>query len=113
MVEKGISVEVIDLRTISPLDLEPVYESVKKTACLVSVEEGHHDFGIGAEVDSRVQECCFDYLDSPIKRVAALDCPIPCSHVLEEKVIPQVEDIKRTIVETVNSQSADEKKTKT
>lgn len=106
MAEKGISVEVIDLRTISPLDMGPVYESVKRTACLVSVEEGHHNFGIGAEVTSRVQEYCLDYLDSPIKRVAALDCPIPCSQVLEEKVIPQVEDIKRTIVETVNGRSA-------
>ncbi len=100
--EKHIGVEVIDLRTISPLDMAPVYESVSKTGRLVCVEEGHHDFGVGAEVASRVQEHCFDSLDGPIKRVAALDCPIPCSHVLEKMVIPQTEDIKKSIMETVH-----------
>ncbi len=100
--ERDFSVEVIDLRTISPLDMGPVYESVGKTGRLVCVEEGHHDFGVGAEVASRVQEHCFDSLDGPIKRVAALDCPIPCSHVLEKAVIPQTDDIKKAIMETVD-----------
>jgi len=104
MTEEGISVEVIDLRTISPLDIETVYRSVEKTGRLVSVEEAHQSFGIGAEVCSRVQENCFDYLDSPIKRVAAADCPIPCSHVLEKVVIPQVEDIKKIVLETVKGE---------
>ena len=96
--ERGLSVEVIDLRTLSPLDMAPVYESVRKTGRLVSVEEDCRSYGIGAEITSRVQEHCFGYLDGPIQRVAALDCPIPCSHVLEKAVIPQVEDIKKAIL---------------
>ena len=98
--ERGLSVEVIDLRTLSPLDMAPVYESVRKTGRLVCVEEDCRSYGIGAEITSRVQEHCFGYLDGPIQRVAALDCPIPCSHVLEKAVIPQVEDIRKAILST-------------
>ena len=100
--ERGLACEVIDLRSLSPLDLAPVYDSVEKTGRLVSVEECHRDYGIGAEVVARVQEDRFDCLDSPMRRVGARHCPIPCSHVLEKAVIPQVEDIKRAVLATLD-----------
>ena len=97
----GIEAEVIDLRTISPLDMETVYDSVRKTGHLVSVEECHRSFGIGAEVVARVQEACFEYLDGPARRVGAADCPVPFSHVLERKAIPQLEDIMAAVHQTL------------
>ncbi|MBI2843159.1 MAG: alpha-ketoacid dehydrogenase subunit beta [Armatimonadetes bacterium] len=87
-VESGIDVEVIDLRTISPMDEETIYESVRKTGRLVCFEEGHRNVGIASEVSARVTENCFDYLDAPIMRVAAKDVPIPCATELEREVIP-------------------------
>ena len=77
--KEGIDVEIIDLRSLRPLDLDPVFESFKKTNRAVIVEEGWKTFGIGAEVASRIYEECFDYLDAPIERVAQKEVPLPYS----------------------------------
>ncbi len=91
--EKGIDVEVIDLRTIRPLDMDCVINSVKKTNRLVTVEEGWGHFGVGAEIAMQVMQQAFDYLDAPIRRVCAKDVPLPYAENLEKLALPQVEDI--------------------
>jgi pyruvate dehydrogenase E1 component beta subunit len=92
--EKSISVEVIDPRTIKPLDVETIVDSVKKTHQLLIVHEGCKDGGIGAEIASRVAESeAFLYLDAPIFRLSGYDIPIPYNMNLEKKATPQVEDI--------------------
>ncbi len=90
---EGIEVEVVDLRTLRPLDMAPVIASVKKTNRLVVVEEGWRSFGIGAEVSSRVTEQAFDYLDAPVRRVAQAEVPLPYNRRLEQLALPQVEDV--------------------
>ena len=90
---EGIDVEVIDLRTLRPLDMEPVYESFKRTNRAVVVEEGWRSFGVGAEVASRIYEECFDYLDAPIQRVAQKEVPLPYSAELEKSAIPNPNDV--------------------
>ena len=91
--KEGISVEVVDLRTLSPLDTDTLVESVKKTGHLLTVEEGNKSVGIGAEVSSRVTEEAFDYLDSPVRRLATKDVPIPFNKELEKAVLPNTQKI--------------------
>ena len=79
---EGISCEVIDLRTIKPLDMETILASVEKTGRLITVEEGYRSFGVGAEISARVMEKGFDLLETPVARIASLDTPIPFSPVL-------------------------------
>jgi acetoin:2,6-dichlorophenolindophenol oxidoreductase subunit beta len=86
--QDGISVEVIDLRTTVPLDLEAILKSVRKTGRLVIAHESHRRLGIGAEIAALVQEQAFDYLDAPVARVGAMDIPIPASKPLEDVVLP-------------------------
>ena len=93
LAEKNISVEVIDLRTIVPLDMETVLNSVKKTGKIMIVYEDSKFMGFGAEIAAQISEKAFEYLDAPIKRVAALDVHIPYSQVLEHAVLPQDETI--------------------
>jgi len=88
---------VIDLRTISPLDMETILSSLEKTGRLLVVEEGHKSFGVGAEVSARVMEQGFDLLEGPVRRVAALDTPIPFSPVLEKAAIPNPDKIVLTV----------------
>jgi pyruvate dehydrogenase E1 component beta subunit len=94
---EGIDVEVIDLRTLRPLDMDPVYESFQRTNRAVIVEEGWRTFGIGAEVSARLQEECFDYFDAPIQRVAQKEVPLPYSAELEKLAIPQVPDVVKAV----------------
>jgi pyruvate dehydrogenase E1 component beta subunit len=94
---QGIDVEVIDLRTLRPLDLAPVYESFKKTNRAVIVEEGWRSYGVGAEVAARIYEECFDYLDAPIQRVAQKEVPLPYSADLEKSAIPNPQDIIKAV----------------
>jgi pyruvate/2-oxoglutarate/acetoin dehydrogenase E1 component len=94
---EGIEVEVIDPRTLVPLDLETLLQSVRKTNRAVIVHEGCRRNGIGAEVASCIQEEAFDYLDAPIQRVGALNVPIPYSEPLENAVIPNEEDIIKAV----------------
>jgi len=87
---QGIDVELIDLRTIKPLDLPTLIASVQKTHCCVLVEEGHYFAGISAEIACALQQACFDYLDHPIERVCQRETPMPYSRVLEAETIPTV-----------------------
>jgi pyruvate dehydrogenase E1 component beta subunit len=89
LAEQGISAEVINLRTIRPLDVETIVASVKKTNRVVSVEEGWPFAGIGAEIAMTVTEHCFDWLDAPPVRVAGLDVPMPYAANLEKLALPQ------------------------
>ena len=93
LAEAGISVEVIDLRSLRPFDAATVAASVKKTNRVVTVEEGWPFAGIGAEIAALVTEECFDWLDAPVKRVAGKDVPLPYAANLEHLAVPQVEDI--------------------
>jgi pyruvate dehydrogenase E1 component beta subunit len=93
LAEQGIDVEVIDLRTLRPLDTETILESVRKTHRLVTVEEGFPFAGIGAEIASLVMENAFDDLDAPVKKVAGKDVPLPYAENLESMVLPQEDDI--------------------
>jgi pyruvate dehydrogenase E1 component beta subunit len=86
--QEGIDVEVIDLRSLVPLDIETVLKSVRKTNRLVVAHESHRRAGFGAEIVALVQEHAFDYLDAPIERVAGMDIPIPYSQVLEDEALP-------------------------
>jgi pyruvate dehydrogenase E1 component beta subunit len=90
---EGISAEVIDLRTIRPLDTETIIESVKKTNRVVSVEEGWPAAGIGAEIAAVIMEHAFDYLDAPVVRVAGVDVPLPYAANLEKLALPQASHI--------------------
>jgi pyruvate/2-oxoglutarate/acetoin dehydrogenase E1 component len=90
---RGIDAEVIDLRSIVPLDHETVIKSVAKTSRLITVEEGVRNGGVGAELAARVQEHGLGYLDGPILRVAGMNCPIPVNPTLEKAAIPSVEKI--------------------
>jgi pyruvate dehydrogenase E1 component beta subunit len=89
----GVEAEVIDLRSLRPLDTAPIIESVKKTNRLVVIEEGWRSFGIGAEISSTVAEMAFDHLDAPIRRVAQAEVPLPYNKRLEQLALPQVDDV--------------------
>ena len=79
----GIDAEVIDLRTLVPMDTDAILASVRKTGRLVCIEEGTRTGGVGAEIAARVAEHAYEYLDAPIRRIAAADVPIPFSPALE------------------------------
>jgi pyruvate dehydrogenase E1 component beta subunit len=93
LAEQGIEAEVIDLRTIRPLDTAAVVKSVQKTNRLVSVEEGWPRFGMGAELAMVMMEDAFDYLDAPVARVTGKDVPMPYAANLEHMALPQVADV--------------------
>lgn len=98
---EGIDVEIVDLRTLRPLDMEPVLESFKKTNRAVIVEEGWKSYGVGAEVLSRIYEEAFDYVDAPIKRVAQQEVPLPYNRTLEQMALPKVEDVVAAVKEVL------------
>ena len=93
LAEQGIDAEVINLRTIRPLDRHTILESVKKTNRIVSCEEGFPFAGIGAEIAALIGEHAFDYLDAPLKRITAADVPLPYAAGLEQLALPQTEQI--------------------
>lgn len=95
LAEEGIYAEVINLRSIRPLDRYTILESVKKTNRIVSAEEGWAFAGIGSEIAALVGEHAFDYLDAPLERVTAKDVPLPYAANLEQLALPQVDDIVR------------------
>ena len=102
LAKHGIEAEVINLRTIRPLDAETVVNSVKKTNHLVSVEEGWPFAGIGSELSALMMEHAFDWLDAPVKRVAGLDVPLPYAANLERMALPQSETIVEAARAVVN-----------
>lgn len=91
--KEGISVEVIDPRTLNPLDEELIFESVKKTGRLVIADTGWKNCGVAAEISARVSEKIFKYLKAPIVRIALPECPTPASSILEEEFYPDYKDI--------------------
>jgi pyruvate dehydrogenase E1 component beta subunit len=97
----GIDAEVVDLRSLRPLDMGPVIESFKKTNRAVVVEEGWRSFGVGSEIASRIYEEAFDYVDAPIKRVAQKEVPLPYNHTLEQAALPQIADIVAAVKEVL------------
>ena len=97
LAEQGISAEVINLRTIRPLDRYTIIESVKKTNRIVSVEEGWAFAGIGAEIAALINEHAFDYLDAPVRRVCGADIPMPYAANLEKLALPQVDEIVHVV----------------
>lgn len=99
--QEGIEVEIVDLRTLRPLDMEPVIESFKKTNRAVVVEEGWPSYGVGAEISSRIYEQAFDYVDAPVKRVAQKEVPLPYNRTLEQMAIPNAEDIIAAVKEVL------------
>ena len=101
LAKEGIEVEVVDLRTLRPLDMEPVIESFKKTNRAVIAEEGWKSFGVGAEISARIYQEAFDYVDAPIQRVAQKEVPLPYNRHLEQLALPQVEDIVQAVREVL------------
>ena len=99
--EDGIDVEVVDLRSLRPLDMGPVIESFKHTNRAVIAEEGWKSYGVGAEVATRIYQEAFDYVDAPIQRVAQKETPLPYNRHLEQLALPQVEDIIRAVKEVL------------
>jgi pyruvate dehydrogenase E1 component beta subunit len=91
--QEGIDAEVIDLRTIRPMDSALIVESVKKTGRCVTVEEGWPQSGVGAEISARLMEQAFDYLDAPVMRIAGKDVPMPYAANLEKLALPNVEEV--------------------
>lgn len=97
LAQEGISVEVIDPRTLAPLDTETICNSIRKTHLLAIVEESNKTNGIGAEFAARFQKEMYDELDGPIERIAAIDVPMPYNMAMEKYVIPDVDNICETI----------------
>lgn len=102
LAKSGIKAELIDLRTIKPLDIATIATSVRKTNHCVLVEEGHIFTGIAAEVGFQIMEHCFDYLDAPLARVCQKETPMPYSKVLERETLPTVPRILAAVHQTLN-----------
>jgi len=103
LIEKGISCEVIDLRSLVPLDKTCILESVRKTGRLVVVHEANRFCGFGAELAAMVAEEAFYDLKAPVKRVGAPQIPVPVASNLEKVFIPGPEDVVRAVLETMNT----------
>jgi pyruvate dehydrogenase E1 component beta subunit len=101
LVKDGIEAEIVDLRSLRPLDMIPVIESFKKTNRAVIVEEGWKSFGVGAEVSSRIYEQAFDYIDAPVVRVAQKEVPLPYNRALEQSALPQPADVVAAVREVL------------
>ena len=101
LAKEGIETEIIDLRTLRPLDIDPVITSIKKTNRAVIVEEGWRSFGVGSEIASRIYEQAFDYIDAPVKRVAQKETPLPYNRKLEQMALPQVSDVVAAVKEVL------------
>jgi pyruvate dehydrogenase E1 component beta subunit len=103
--EQGISIEVVDVRSLRPLDRPTLIESVKKTSRCVIVEEDWYSYGVGAELVATIQEGAFDYLDAPIRRVAQAEVPLPYAKVMEQAALPKASNLVETIKQTLDASS--------
>ncbi|MEX1079607.1 MAG: alpha-ketoacid dehydrogenase subunit beta [Homoserinimonas sp.] len=101
--QKGVSVEVVDLRSLRPLDRETICESVRKTSRAVVFEDDMLSYGIGAEVSATIGEGAFDWLDAPVRRVAASEVPLPYAKPLELAAMPDAVDLTRVVQETLDA----------
>ena len=101
LAKDGIEIEIVDLRSLRPLDMGPVIESFKRTNRAVIVEEGWKSYGVGAEVSSRIYEQAFDYVDAPVVRVAQKEVPLPYNRTLEQSALPQPADVVKAVREVL------------
>jgi pyruvate dehydrogenase E1 component beta subunit len=101
LAKEGVQAEIVDLRSLRPLDMGPVLESFKKTNRAVVVEEGWKSYGVGSEIVARLYEEAFDYIDAPVKRVAQKEVPLPYNRNLEQAALPQVEDVIAAVKEVL------------
>jgi pyruvate dehydrogenase E1 component beta subunit len=101
--EQGISCEVIDVRSLRPLDRPTLIESVKKTSRCVVVQEDWYSYGVGAELVATIQEGAFDYLDAPIRRVAQAEVPLPYAKVMEQVALPKAQNLVSVIKSTLDA----------
>jgi acetoin:2,6-dichlorophenolindophenol oxidoreductase subunit beta len=101
LAQEGIEVEIIDPRSISPLDEEPLIRSAIKTGHVLVVDEGYQSFGVTAEIAARIQAKAFDYLDAPVYRLGAADVPVPFAPSLEDLTIPSAEKIVALVKEMI------------
>jgi pyruvate dehydrogenase E1 component beta subunit len=101
---QGISIEVVDPRTIKPLDIETILQSVQKTHRALVVDEAYQSFGVTAEIAAQIAEKAFDYLDAPVKRYGAMDVPVPFSPALEDVTIPDVQGIVARVRELMGAE---------
>jgi pyruvate dehydrogenase E1 component beta subunit len=97
LASQGIEAEVIDLRTIRPMDIETVLASVQKTGRCVTVEEGWPQSGVGSEISAQIMERAFDYLDAPVKRITGKDVPMPYAANLEKLALPNVAEVVEAV----------------
>jgi len=104
--EEDVDAEVIDLRSVRPLDWPTITESVKRTSRCLVVEEGWPTYGVGAEIAAGVQERCFDYLDGPVLRLGGAEVPMPYNRELERASIPSAEDIADAALRVVGKKAA-------
>ncbi len=105
LAETGIKAEVVDPRTIVPLDEDRILESVRKTSRAIVVDEGHQSFGVTAEIASRIGEKAFYHLDAPVIRMGAMDVPVPFSPVLEDLTVPTPEGVAENARRLVNGEA--------
>lgn len=101
--DEGISCEVIDVRSLRPLDRPTLIESVKKTSRAVVIEEDWYSYGIGAELVATIHEGAFDYLDAPIKRIAQAEVPLPYAKVMEQSALPKAQNLVDAIKSTLDA----------
>ncbi|RCW43165.1 pyruvate dehydrogenase E1 component beta subunit [Halopolyspora algeriensis] len=101
--EEGISAEVVDLRSLRPLDRETLVESVRKTNCAVIAEDDWLTYGIGAEIAASISDGAFDSLDAPVRRVAAAEVPLPYAKPLERAALPSAESLTTAVHETLEA----------
>jgi 2-oxoisovalerate dehydrogenase E1 component len=99
MEQEGVSVEIIDLRSLAPFDWDAIVETVKKTSRVIVAHEDSLSWGYGAEIAARISDELFEYLDAPVKRVCALDTFVAYAPQLEDAILPQVADVARAIAE--------------
>jgi len=104
--DRGVDIEVVDLRSLRPLDREMVVESVRKTGKAIVMEEDWLSYGVGAEIAATIQEGAFDYLDAPVRRVAMAEVPLPYSKPLELAALPNANHLVEVINQTLDSVKA-------
>ncbi|WP_019854639.1 alpha-ketoacid dehydrogenase subunit beta [Actinopolyspora mortivallis] len=101
--EEGISAEVVDLRSLRPLDRETIVESVRKTGCAVIAEDDWLTYGVGAEIAASISDGAFDYLDAPVRRVAAAEVPLPYAKPLERAALPSADSLTTAVHQTLEA----------